>query len=169
MIRACSPGSPRLAAVRTTNGWAHRRARSAPSGQRSWGTTRQPSRMHPSLPGGGAGEDFGETSRFGETCRCDRCSRAEHFAGPALEPAMTPAPAACNILGFEECTKATPSRNESATEYAARLLSNARPAPGSWLDAFLSLAGRESVARHARRPSAWWSPGGEPNGRRTLR
>ena len=82
---------------------------------------------------------------------------------------MTPAPAACDILRLEECTKAAPSRNDSAIEYAARLLINARPAPGSWLDAFLSLVGRESLARHARRPSAWWSPGVEPSGRRALR
>lgn len=82
---------------------------------------------------------------------------------------MTPAPAACDILGLEECTKATPSLNDSATEYAARLLINARPAPESWLDALHFLAGRESVARHARRPGAWWSPGVEPSGRRALR
>ena len=67
---------------------------------------------------------------------------------------MTPARAACDILRLEECTKATPSRNDSAIEYAARLLINARPAPGSWLGALLFLAGREPVARHARRPSA---------------
>ena len=42
---------------------------------------------------------------------------------------MTPAPAACDIHGLGECTKATPSRNDSATEYTARLLINARPAP----------------------------------------
>ena len=82
---------------------------------------------------------------------------------------MTPAPAACDILCLEECTKATPSRNDSATEYAARCLINARPAPESLLHAFLFLAGRESLARHARRPSAWWSPGVEPSGRRALR
>ena len=81
---------------------------------------------------------------------------------------MTPAPAACDILRLEECTKAAPSRNDSAIEYAARLLINARPAPGSWLDAFLFLVGRESVARHERRPSAWWSPGGEASGQRAL-
>ena len=82
---------------------------------------------------------------------------------------MTPAPAACDILRLEECTKATPSRNDTAIEYAARVLINARPAPWSWLDAFLFPAGRESVARHARRPRAWWSPGVEPSGRRALR
>ena len=42
-------------------------------------------------------------SRFGETCRCDRRSRAANFADPALELAMTPALAACDILGLEEC------------------------------------------------------------------
>ena len=67
---------------------------------------------------------------------------------------MTPARAACDVLCLEECTKAAPSRNDSAIEYAARLLINARPAPGSCLDAFLFLAARESVARHARRPGA---------------
>ena len=82
---------------------------------------------------------------------------------------MIPAPTACDILGFEECTKPTPSRNHSATEYAARLLINARTAPGSWLDAFLFLAGRESVARHARRIGAWWSRGVEASDRRALR
>ena len=82
---------------------------------------------------------------------------------------MTPAPAACDIHGLGECTKATPSRNDSATEYTARLLVNARPAPESWLDAFLLLAGRESLARHARRPSAWRSPGVEASYRRALR
>ena len=82
---------------------------------------------------------------------------------------MTPAPAACDILGLEECTKAAPSRDDSAIEYAARLLINARPVPGSWLDAILFLADRESVARHARRADAWWSPGVEASGRRALR
>ena len=82
---------------------------------------------------------------------------------------MPPAPAACDILRPEECTKAAPSRNHSAIEYAARLLINARPAPGGWLDAFLFLAGRASVARHARRAGAWWPPGGEGSGRRALR
>ena len=82
---------------------------------------------------------------------------------------MTPAPAACDILGLEECANTTPSRNDSASKYAARLLINARPAPESWLDAFLFLAGRESFSRDARRPSAWWSPGVEPSGRRALR
>ena len=82
---------------------------------------------------------------------------------------MTPTPAACDILRLEECTKAAPSRNGSAIEYAARLLINARPAPGGWLDAFHFLAGWESVARHARRPGAWWSPGVEPSGRRARR
>ena len=77
---------------------------------------------------------------------------------------MTPAPAACDIFDLEECTKATPSRNDSASKYAARLVINASPAPESWLDAFLFLAGQESVARHERRPSAWWSPGGEASG-----
>ena len=82
---------------------------------------------------------------------------------------MTPAPAACDILDLEECTKATPSRNESATEYAARPHIYARPAPESWLDAFLFFAGRESSARHARHPGACWSPGVEASGRRALR
>ena len=82
---------------------------------------------------------------------------------------MTPAPAACDILRLEECTKGAPSRNDSAIEYAARLLINASPAPGSWLDAFLFLGGRESVARHARRAGAWWSPGVEASDRRALR
>ena len=82
---------------------------------------------------------------------------------------MTPAPAACDILRLEECTKAAPSRSDSAIEYAGRLLINARTAPGSWLDAFLFLVGRESVARHARRAGAWWSPGVEASGRRALR
>ena len=82
---------------------------------------------------------------------------------------MTPSPAACDILRLEECTKPAPSRNDSAIEYAGRLLISARTAPGSWFDAFRFLAGRESVARHARRGGAWWSPGVEPSGRRALR
>ena len=82
---------------------------------------------------------------------------------------MTPAPAACDILRLEECTKATTSRNDSAIKYAARLLANARPAPRSWLDAFLFLSGRESAVRHARSPNAWRSPGVEASGRRALR
>ena len=39
---------------------------------------------------------------------------------------MTPAPAACDILGLEDCTKATTSRDEPATQRAARLLINAK-------------------------------------------
>ena len=62
---------------------------------------------------------------------------------------MTPAPAAFDILCLEECTKATTSRDESTTERSARLLINARPVPGSRLDAFLFLAGRESLWRTA--------------------
>ena len=58
---------------------------------------------------------------------------------------MTPAPAACDILGHQECTKATASRDEWATEGASPMLSNSESAPGSQLDAFLFLAGRQSL------------------------
>ena len=44
---------------------------------------------------------------------------------------MTPAPAAGDILGIEDCTKATTSRDEPATERAPHLLINAKPVPGS--------------------------------------
>ena len=62
---------------------------------------------------------------------------------------MIPALAACDILGFEDCTKATTSRNEPATEHAARLVINAKQVPGSRLDAFIFLTVRESLWRTA--------------------
>ena len=84
----------------------------------------------------------------GETRRGDRRSPAVHFADPALEPAMHPAPTACDILGLVECTKAAPSREESAPERAVRLLISAKPVPESRLDAFPSslLAGSPCAA-----------------------
>ena len=91
----------------------------------------------------------GETSRFGEICRGDRRSPAASFADPALEPATTAAPAACDIRGPEDCTKATTSRDEPATKHAARLVINAKLVPGSRLDAFIFLAGLESLWRTA--------------------
>ena len=69
------------------------------------------------------------------------------FSVAALEPAMTLDPSACDILAYEECTKATPSRDESATEPAARLLINAKLGPGSRFHTFLFLGGRESPWR----------------------
>lgn len=99
--------------------------------------------------GVGAGKGLGERSRFGETCRGSRRSRAAYFADPALELAITPAPAAFDILGLEECTKATTSRDEPVSEPVACLLINAKPIPGSRLDAFLFLAVRESLCRTA--------------------
>ena len=62
---------------------------------------------------------------------------------------MTPNPAACDVLDLEECTKVTTSEAGLAAELVLRLLVNAEPVPGSPLDAFLFLAGRESLWRTA--------------------
>ena len=56
-----------------------------------------------------------------------------------------PCPAAGDIFSLEDCTKATTSWDEPATERDAGLLINAKPIPGSRLDAFIFLAGRESL------------------------
>ena len=63
---------------------------------------------------------------------------------------MTSAHAACDILGLEECTKATPPPGtDPATGRTARLLVNVKPVPGSRLGTFLFLAVRESLWRTA--------------------
>ena len=100
-----------------------------------------------------AGRKGAKGSGGNESFRRDMSGRStlsrSAFRRSRLGPSMTPAPAACDILGLEDCIKATTFRDEPATERAARLLINAKSVPGSRLDAFVFLAGRESLWRTA--------------------
>lgn len=110
--------------------------------------------MHPSSPGGEAGEGFGgDESLPGDMSVLSTLSRYA-FGRSCFGASHDPASAACNILGLEECIKATHFRNDVATEYPALLLVSARSAPRSSLEFILFLAGREPLTRHAWRPSA---------------
>ena len=62
---------------------------------------------------------------------------------------MTPAPAARYVPDPDGCTESRAPRDDRATERAAQLLIDREPGPDSRLDAFLLLAGQESLWRTA--------------------